>query len=128
MQESVLNRTESTLRAIALSSIDECQKDHLRAIICQARDGTNGLSAEEKIQSNSEVLFSLAWMLVTQIITSEHEKKNQKPTTWKDVVSRHPWPITIILVTFLICGAYVINKHPEIAAEAAHTYQTTHQQ
>lgn len=97
--------------ANVLEKIDACkhltdsEKDDMRDMMGAALDGTNGLSMEEKIQSNALNIFNLQVMMFRQML------KLNSCKTWREVVCECRWPIVIVLVGAIV----LLGFHPELA-------------
>ena len=81
VSEKIRNRTETAVAAIRDSHLDPGEKDDLIEIVCDARDGTNGLTPEDKLQANADNIFALVFLFV--------RAATAKPTptaSWKDVI------------------------------------------
>lgn len=92
------------------SDMSPGDKDLCREICIEARDGTNGLDVEAKTQANSCNIANLTYLLVRYMLT-----RSANCTTWKDVVVRCSWQITIIVVALFV----LIAIHPELGGVLA---------
>ncbi len=81
VSEKILNRTDTAIQAIRDSHLAPGEKDDLIEIVCDARDGTNGLSPEEKLQSNANNIFALVFLFIRAATA-----KPAPTDSWKDVI------------------------------------------
>ncbi len=110
VSEKILNRTDTAIQAIRDSHLAPGEKDDLIEIVCDARDGTNGLSPEEKLQSNANNIFALVFLFI--------RAATAKPATssWKEVIIQCRREITIIGLGIITLLAF----RPQIAAVVEH--------
>lgn len=101
------NRTTALIGEINDSRLPLALKDNLREILLEAREGTNGLDIEAKTQSNACAIANCTYLLIRHILESETERNS---ATWKDVVQKCSWQLTIVLVALIA----LIAIHPEL--------------
>lgn len=93
----ISNRADAVTDAVKnASNLSIVEKDDLIEMICDARDGTNGLSLEDKTQANAENIANLTYLMVLHLISDK-----PKVSTWKDVIISCRWNI-VIIVTLVI--------------------------
>ena len=109
ISEKILNRTETAIRIVRDSRVPAAVQDAYIALLCDARDLTNGLPHEEKLQATTELIASLVFLYVGQAVQAP-----ERPTTWKDVVIRCRREIGVIVSLGLVAAVYVLKVHPEI--------------
>jgi len=111
VSEKILNRTDTAIQAIRDSHLAPGEKDDLIEIVCDARDGTNGLSDAEKLQANAQNIFALVFLYVRAATA-----KPAPTDTWKDVIIKCRREITVIGL-----GAFALLAfRPQIAAVVEH--------
>lgn len=111
VSEKILNRTDTSIRAIRDSHLDVGEQDDLIEMACSARDGTNGLNPEEKLQANAENIANLVFLFIRQSV-----RKPLPTDTWKDVIIKCRREITVIGL-----GAFALLAfRPQIAAVVEH--------
>ena len=107
VSEKILNRTDTAIKAIRDSHLDVGEQDDLIEMVCSARDGTNGLSPEEKLQANAENLANLVFMFVRQNV-----RKPSPTTSWKDVIIKCRRELVILglgVITLLVLRPQVAD-------------------
>lgn len=109
ISEKILNRTQTAIQAIRDSRLPAGEQDDLIEMVCDARDGTNGLSDHDKLQANSDNIASLVFMFVRQSVS-----RPERPTTWKDVCIRCRREIAAIVGLAIVAIIYVVKVHPEL--------------
>ena len=109
ISEKIINRTQTAIQAIRDSHLPAGEQDDLIEMVCDARDGTNGLSHDEKLQANADNIASLVFMFVRQAVA-----RPERPATWKDVVIKCRREIGVIVCLGLFALVYVVKVHPEI--------------
>lgn len=80
VSEKIRNRTETAIQAIRGSHLSAGDQDDLIDIVCAARDGTNGLTHDEKLQSNANNIFALVFLFVRAATA------RQDASSWKQVI------------------------------------------
>lgn len=109
ISEKILNRTETAIRIVRDSRAPAGDQDDYIEMLCDARDLTNGLPPEEKLQATTELLASLVFLYVRQSV-----QQPERPATWKDVVIKCRREIGVIVSLGLFALVYVVKVHPEI--------------
>ena len=111
VSEKILNRTDTAVKAIRDSHLDVGEQDDLIEMACSARDGTNGLDPEQKLQANAENIANLVFLFIRQSV-----RKPAPTDTWKDVIIKCRREITVIGL-----GAFALLAfRPQIAAVVEH--------
>lgn len=104
--EKIKNRAEAAIAEVNDSmEMEPGDKDLAREVLIEARNGTNGLTIEQKVAHNAETLFNLAYLFVRMML-----KQSITTSNWKDVIVRCSWQITIVLIGLFI----LIAIHPEL--------------
>ena len=111
VSEKILNRTDTAVKAIRDSHLDVGEQDDLIEMACSARDGTNGLNPEQKLQANAENIANLVFLFIRQSV-----RKPQPTDTWKDVIIKCRREITVIGLGIITLLAF----RPQIAAVVEH--------
>lgn len=114
--QKIENRTAALIGEINASALPLALKDNLREILLEAREGTNGLDLERKTQSNACAIANCTYLLIRHILESETERKC---ASWKEVVARCSWQLTIVLVALFA----LIAIHPELGGIIAQLRQ-----
>ncbi len=104
----ISNRAEEIISALKESrKLSLSERDDLIEIMTEARDGTNGLTVEEKTQANSVNIANLCYLYI-------RERLEGASGFWPQLfrlVERCRWQIVIIVLGAFALLAY----HPEIA-------------
>lgn len=105
----VATRTQTVIKELQeAENIPLPMKDSLIDIMCEARDGTNGLSEQEKVQSNSETIANLTFLFISHILSMPEQKKR----TRLDIIAECRWQIVIIAIA--VCG--LLAFRPQLAS------------
>ena len=112
ISEKILNRSETAIQAIRASKLPPGEQDDLIEIVCDARDGTNGLSPDEKLQSNANNIFALVFLFV--------RAASAAPTTtsWKQVIIACRRELTVVALGALA----LLALRPQIATVVEHLF------
>ena len=111
ISEKILNRTETSIKSVRDSHLDLGEQDDLIEMACSARDGTNGLNHEDKLQACAENIANLVFMFIRQSV-----RKPPPTDSWKDVIIKCRREITVIGL-----GAFALLAfRPQIAAVVEH--------
>lgn len=100
VSEKILNRTDTSIKAVRDSHLDVGEQDDLIEMACGARDGTNGLDPEQKLQACAENIANLVFLFIRQAV-----RKPAPTDSWKDVIIKCRREITIIglgIITLLV--------------------------
>lgn len=104
--EKTKNRSEALIDEVNDSKrMMPGDKDIAREVLIEARNGTNGLTLEQKVAHNAETLFNLTYLVVRMML-----QQAERVSSWKDVVVNCSWQITIVLIGLFI----LIAIHPEL--------------
>lgn len=110
ISEKIRNRSETAIQAIRASHLPPGEQDDLIEIVCDARDGTNGLDADEKLQANANNIFALVFLFVRAASAAP------SAPSWKSVVIQCRREITVValgVITLLVL-------RPQIAGVLEH--------
>lgn len=111
VSEKILNRTDTSIKAVRDSHLDVGEQDDLIEMACGARDGTNGLNPEAKLQACAENIANLVFLFIRQAV-----RKPPPTDSWKDVIIKCRREITVIGL-----GAFALLAfRPQIAAVVEH--------
>lgn len=94
-------RTDAAIQIIRESSLPMSEVDDLISILVEARDGTNGLSLEEKVQANAHNIANLCSLFVRHSVDAAKYRRS-----WRDVIVECKWPLVICVITLSILIAY----------------------
>lgn len=108
--QKIDNRIHALIDEVNASQMEPGEKDLCREILIEAHDGTNGLDVEAKTQANSCNIANLTYLLVRDML-----KRAGASSSWKDVVVKCSWQITIVLVALFA----LIALHPELGGVLA---------
>ena len=100
VSEKILNRTDTSIKAVRDSHLDVGEQDDLIEMACGARDGTNGLNPEAKLQACAENIANLVFLFIRQAV-----RKPPPTDSWKDVIIKCRREITVIglgIITLLV--------------------------
>lgn len=88
--QKIANRSEALINALkANTELTLSERDDYIEIMTEAREGTNGLTTEEKTQANSENIANLCYLFIRHLL----EGRNGSATSWKDVCVKCAWQI-----------------------------------
>lgn len=96
-----------TVQELDKSSMPDERKRALAGMVDAAREATNGLSPEDKLQAVSENQF----YMVCTLVDISRDLSLPRAATWKEVALAYKWPLVIMFA--ILCVALVFR--PELS-------------
>ena len=104
---------KATIAELEKSPITDERKRNLIGMVVRAKEATNGLAPEAKLQAVSENQF---YMVCTLVDISRELAAPRAPRSWKDVLVERPWACVVGLLGSLSIVSTLLAIHPQLAA------------
>lgn len=105
--QKMKERADAIKQMVSSSSVDPTMKEIINENVDSTLEACNGLTMEEKIQSNSENNFTMACLLSRMMVKLEE----QPVDTWKSVIVKTK--TQLLFVIMFICG--LLAFRPELS-------------
>lgn len=113
---AVSPKTESiaalTISELEKSAIEDSRKRNLIGMVTGAKEATNGLAPEAKLQAVSENQF----YMVCTLADISRDLATPRVRTWKDVFAERPWACVVGGLGSLLIVCALLAFRPQLAA------------